>query len=125
MTGEEALDAALLAFVQTDEDSPLRERIAASVAAHDAAIRSCRACSGTGKIVKRAGTIYESDGYRAASQPVADGAEMTCVACGGFGVDLEQVAWVCVAAGYGCRPDRAAEPPDLAGDLNRRSVGKE
>jgi hypothetical protein len=106
MTSDEAIDAALLAFMQQADSHDLRTRIAAAVSAHDSALRTCRACHGSGRLRVRGARIYVDEGFRAAQNPVADGDDVDCVACGGQGVDVDQVAWLCTAVRHpACGPD--------------------
>jgi hypothetical protein len=103
---DQAIDAALLAFIQR-EGGRLRERLGDAVAAHLSALTRCRACEGTGKIVVHSNaTIWTNDRYRdrPSDQAVPAGQEIPCVSCDGSGCDQERVVWACTAAYHECRP---------------------
>ena len=106
MTPNEAVDAAVLAYVQSPEDANVRDRIASAVAAYEAALGTCRACRGSGRLRARGALVHLSDGYRPANNPVPDGDEIVCVACGGHGMDLDELTWHCSASGYPCTAER-------------------
>ena len=102
---ERALDAALLAFGQEPDSSPLRAKIQSAISAYASAIRRCPTCGGSGEIQVIRGRVYEDENWRPSSQPVASGAKISCVTCDGEKVDPGRMGWMCVA-GHGCAPNR-------------------
>jgi hypothetical protein len=114
MRTDEAIGAALLAFVQADEGLSTRERLVAALSAYEAGIAACTACRGSRTLVNHSRSIYAQDGHRASQEPIADGATIACVTCDGLGVDLDQVLWHCDANRYGCRPGSPSEQDHLA-----------
>lgn len=103
---DEATNAAVLAFVDTDEDQPVRRRLVAALSAYEAAYAMCPACRGSGTLVNHSRYLYPEDGHRPSHEPIAVGAEISCVACDGHKFDLDQVQWLCVGDGYPCTADR-------------------
>lgn len=102
---DDAIDAALLAFLERKGELPVRERLRAAVEAHSMALRTCPSCHGTGQLVVRSdGTVWTRQySGRPADEAVPAGQEMPCVACDGTGLDLDHAVWAC-AAPYGqCR----------------------
>ena len=64
MNDDHAKDAALLAFLESEGDRPVRERVGAAAAAHVTALTRCRACQGTRKLVVSSdGTVWTSNPY--------------------------------------------------------------
>jgi hypothetical protein len=123
MTPEEAIDAAVLAFLDGAETRNAREGVALAVAAYEDALLKCRACRGSGQLRTHGQLVHlRDDRFRAAQDPVPDGEPIPCVACAGQGVDLDQAAWLCVAHGYNqCSRDRrVAEHSECGWVLRRR-----
>jgi len=105
---DQAMDAAVVAFLQIEDDGPVRERLRAAVAAHQKALTTCPACQGAGKLVVRSeGTVWTSGRYRdrPADRAVSAGQEMPCVCCDGSGLDRDQMVWACAAPYRHCQPN--------------------
>lgn len=123
MTPEEAIDAALLAFLDGAESRSTREGVALTVAAYERALLRCRACAGTGDLRAYGQLVHlHDDRFHPVQHPVPDGDTIPCVACGGQGVDLEQAAWLCVVDRYNhCSHDRRMDGhPSCGWAIHRR-----
>lgn len=112
MDHEQAVDAALLAFLESGTGVSLRDRVRTAVAAHMSALQRCPTCEGTRHLVVRSErAVWTIDPARGqvAAQPVAPGQSIPCVACEGAGSDRRHVSWLCTM-GYGqCRPEPRQE----------------
>lgn len=105
MTFDEAVDAALAAFLQEPVDRPQRQGIEAAIVAFETTIGRCHACRGAKLIRSRGGRVYVNLGHKAAEKPAADGETIDCIACDATGTDLDEVHWSCVVGGLGrCHP---------------------
>lgn len=106
MTDEEALNAALLAFLETAEQD-VRHRLSVALRAHDQALMTCSSCAGSGRIqVRHRNSELRRLNDNRVAEAVAPGDEVQCPSCGGLRRDLTQFVWHCSEEGHRpCTPE--------------------
>lgn len=123
MTPEQAIDHAVLAFLDGADNRTAREGIELAVSSYEAALRRCRACNGTG-LMKAYGQLVHLrvEHHRPEQNPVPDGDEIVCIACGGEKIDRDQTTWLCRVERYNpCSSDRRSEEHSGCGWVLTRS----